>query len=88
MRPLAAPLRHLLGTLLGALLMLGALLAAMAPPALAMENTGALAQRLEDWPQWQLPAPLPRPGRTDLIYPDWFEGQWQASLQDASGLQP
>jgi hypothetical protein len=88
MRPLAAPLRHLLGTILGALLTLGALLGAMAPAALAMDGTGALAERLEAWPQWQLPAPLPRPGRTDLIYPDWFEGQWQASLQDPSGLQP
>ena len=47
-----------------------------------------LAQRLEAWPQWRLPAPLPRPGRRDLIYPDWFEGNWRATLHDLSDDAP
>ena len=39
-----------------------------------------LDQRLELWPEWQLPAPLPRPGRhSDLVYPSWFEGEWTVS---------
>lgn len=38
-----------------------------------------LAQRLQQWPDWQLPAPLPRPRQTDLIYPPWFAGPWQVS---------
>lgn len=37
-----------------------------------------LEQRAMDWPEWSLPAPLPRPrAREDLIYPIWFEGDWQ-----------
>ncbi len=40
---------------------------------------GPLEERLEHWPQWSLPAPLPRPGRGDLIYPSWFEGHWSVS---------
>jgi len=79
------------------LLALAVLLLCLLPgwtaPALALDsagavaNSGVLAQRLDTWPQWQLPAPLPRPGRSDLIYPDWFEGDWQASLRDPDGQQ-
>ncbi|MFM2080639.1 MAG: hypothetical protein RLZZ124_273 [Cyanobacteriota bacterium] len=47
-----------------------------------------LQQRLDSWPEWRLPAPLPRPGRGDLLYPDWFEGRWQATLRDPAGLEP
>ncbi len=89
MRPCA-----LLATLLVVLL---SLLPGATAPALALaldegatgarSSSGVLAQRLEAWPQWQLPAPLPRPGRRDLIYPDWFEGDWQASLRDPDGPQ-
>jgi hypothetical protein len=43
---------------------------------------GELAERLRQWPQWQLPAPLQRPGRSDLVYPDWFLGDWQVSSSD------
>ncbi|MFM7634535.1 MAG: DUF6816 family protein [Cyanobacteriota bacterium] len=36
-----------------------------------------LPVRATDWPAWSLPAPLPRPGQGDLVYPAWFEGRWQ-----------
>ncbi|MEC7249288.1 MAG: POLO box duplicated region [Cyanobacteriota bacterium] len=37
-----------------------------------------LEQRFSNWPEWTLPAPLPRPrGRQDLIYPKWFDGTWK-----------
>ena len=86
--PPMGPLLRLIGT--------GLLLAALvlAPPAWASEpaarraESAALAQRLETWPQWQLPAPLPRPGQSDLIYPDWFAGEWRATLHDLSGSEP
>ena len=43
----------------------------------------SLEQRLNSWPQWRLPAPLPRPSnRDDLIYPDWFDGLWQVESLD------
>ncbi|MEB3184791.1 MAG: POLO box duplicated region [Cyanobacteriota bacterium] len=38
-----------------------------------------LPARAADWPVWSLPAPLPRPGHGDLVYPAWFEGRWQVS---------
>ena len=44
---------------------------------------GSLEQRLNSWPNWNLPAPLPRPSnRDDLIYPNWFEGLWQVESMD------
>jgi hypothetical protein len=62
---------------------LGPLAAAAAEPAsltrAAAPRGGAapLLQRLESWPHWSLPAPLPRPGRRDLVWPAWFAGEWQ-----------
>ena len=47
-----------------------------------------LEQRLEGWPAWSLPAPLPRPGARDLVYPAWFEGNWRATSADLSGVEP
>ncbi len=38
-----------------------------------------LPARAADWPSWSLPAPLPRPGHSDLVYPAWFEGRWQVT---------
>ena len=44
---------------------------------------GNLEQRLNNWPQWSLPAPLPRPSnQDDLVYPEWFEGLWQVESMD------
>jgi hypothetical protein len=63
------------------------LLAGAAAPARAAAEP--LEQRLQAWPTWSLPAPLPRPRRGhDLLYPDWFAGQWRASSHDPSGLEP
>ena len=43
----------------------------------------SLGQRLDAWPDWSLPAPLPRPSTNDdLIYPDWFAGLWQVESID------
>ena len=43
-----------------------------------------LPARAAQWPEWSLPAPLPRPERQDLIYPAWFAGRWQVSSGDIS----
>ena len=47
-----------------------------------------LETRLARWPDWSLPAPLPRPGHTDLAYPAWFAGTWRARSHDLSGQEP
>ena len=52
--------------------------------ALAAVEEGLLAGRIQQWPQWRLPAPLQSPGRSDLVYPDWFLGDWQVSSSDGS----
>ena len=57
-------------------------------PAAALAGETTLEQRLSSWPSWSLPAPLPRPARNDLIYPEWFAGQWQATSHDPSGRDP
>ena len=68
-----------------ALILLVLVLLSGSLPAVAAST---LEQRLENWPQWSLPAPLPRPGRRDLIYPAWFEGDWSATSRDLSGAEP
>ena len=46
-----------------------------------------LNQRLEAWPKWQLPAALPRPrSQQDLVYPDWFDGDWNVESTDLDDL--
>jgi hypothetical protein len=55
--------------------MVGLLIALVAMAAPAWGST--LADRAEAWPSWRLPAPLERPGASDLTYPSWFEGTWQ-----------
>jgi hypothetical protein len=68
---------------------LGTWLLTVLSPLLLLLPTGApLEQRLTHWPQWQLPAPLPRPGRSDLEYPAWFTGQWQVTVRDPDGVDP
>ena len=78
--------RQLRTILAGTALALGLLFwLALARPTLAAgagNAEGELAERLRQWPQWQLPAPLQRPGRSDLVYPDWFLGDWQVSSSD------
>ena len=59
-----------------------------AAPALAASSSDLLEQRIDAWPTWSLPAPLPRPGQKDLIYPAWFAGNWQATNHDPSGNEP
>ena len=88
LRLLVSALRGLLVSLL-----LAWLLGWGAAPALALAPADAaprpLEQRLQAWPAWSLPAPLPRPRRGgDLLYPAWFEGQWRATNHDPSGEQP
>ena len=68
-------------------LLLAWLLGWGAAPAAALATP--LEQRLEAWPAWSLPAPLPRPRRGgDLIYPAWFEGHWRATSHDPSDPGP
>ena len=62
--------------------------AALAAGSATLAEDPVLMQRLEHWPDWRLPAPLPRPGRSDLLYPEWFAGTWQARLHDPDGRDP
>ncbi len=58
--------------------------------AAAPAQASLLEQRAMEWPEWSLPAPLPRPrARQDLIYPDWFAGDWQVQSDtlDRNGLR-
>jgi hypothetical protein len=70
------------------LLILALLLPPQAVAAAGPDAMGPLGQRLEQWPAWSLPAPLPRPGRDDLLYPDWFAGSWQVSSPAEAGEPP
>jgi len=67
----------MVSTVLGPIL---ALLLALTPAA----APSPLQQRSAAWPAWSLPAPLERPGQQDLIYPDWFLGDWRVSANDGS----
>ena len=61
------------------------LLVGPSKPALAhnTQNSQQLETRLEAWPSWPDPAPLPRPRTNqDLVYPDWFEGLWEVESLD------
>ena len=76
-------------TLIIGLIGLPTLLMGLPPEAWGMDSW--LHQRLDAWPQWQLPAPLPRPrAQQDLVYPSWFEGSWSVEsidLDDHSTLR-
>jgi hypothetical protein len=52
--------------------------------ALLLPLGGSIEQRLLAWPDWSLPAPLTRPGQTDLEYPQWFEGVWLLDSNEIS----
>jgi len=70
--------RRLLRPIIVALLLL-----CLAIPVRADGSATLLEQRLQAWPDWQLPAPLPRPDRRgDLVYPAWFAGEWQVTSLD------
>ena len=55
-----------------------------------LNSSMLLEQRQQAWPEWKLPAPLTRPQQTDdLVYPSWFEGNWQVeSINVDSPDQP
>ena len=41
-----------------------------------------LAERKLIWPDWHFPSSMRRPGfKDDLIYPDWFEGEWDVTSE-------
>jgi hypothetical protein len=40
-------------------------------------RVSTLETRRQQWPDWQLPAPLPRAQHQDLAWPGWFAGEWQ-----------
>jgi hypothetical protein len=70
-------------------LLLAWLLGWGAAPAPALALATPLEQRLQAWPAWSLPGPLPRPRRGgDLLYPAWFDGHWRATSHDVSGQGP
>jgi hypothetical protein len=72
--------RALLSTILAVWLAVWAV-----PAPAAADDGGLLEARIAAWPQWRLPGPLPRPGRADLEYPDWFAGDWLvSSLEDGA----
>lgn len=81
-QPLHQAIRRMLSAWALALLVV----VSLASPAWAAPTAEALQQRLEAWPAWSLPAPLERPGRDDLIYPDWFAGQWRVHSHDDPGV--
>ena len=75
----------LIGPILAMLLAIWPLGTAQVQPSETAVNSaggGVLAERLAHWPDWSLPAPLPRPGRRDLVYPDSFEGSWEVRSEE------
>jgi hypothetical protein len=50
----------------------------------ALAAPAVLEARLHQWPAWSLPAPLARPGRHDLLYPEWCAGDWLVESSDGS----
>ena len=76
-------MRGRLLTLIISLLGVPALLLTAAPAAWGSGDW--LSQRQLAWPEWQLPAALPRPRRSDdLLYPQWFAGTWTVESIDLS----
>ncbi|MGL6133158.1 MAG: DUF6816 family protein [Prochlorococcaceae cyanobacterium] len=78
----------ILARLIPCLAALSALVLLLAPAAPAAAASASLLEpRCQAWPQWTLPAPLERPGRRDLHYPDWFAGSWEVLSSDGSSYQ-
>jgi hypothetical protein len=73
--------RTLLNAILAMLLLAWGAPAALAAPA-GGQAASQLSQRLEQWPQWRLPAPLLQPGTRDLPFPPWFAGNWLLSSEE------
>ena len=47
-----------------------------------------LEQRIDTWPDWSLPAPLPTPkNNNDIFYPNWFKGNWLITSYDLDASQ-
>ena len=46
-----------------------------------------LPARAAAWPDWQLPAPLQPAGHDDLLYPNWFAGNWLVRSHDSAGVE-
>jgi hypothetical protein len=74
----------LAGMALALALLLGLPAGTVGAATLAAAKEALLAERIQQWPQWRLPAPLQPPGRSDLVYPDWFLGDWQVNSSDGS----
>lgn len=51
----------------------------------AATSGGRLQQRLQQWPAWQLPAPLQRAGRDAPGWPEWFAGDWWVHSEPLPG---
>ena len=52
---------------------------------LNISQTSQLSERKLIWPDWHFPSILKRPGlKDDLIYPDWFEGEWYVNSKKES----
>jgi hypothetical protein len=51
----------------------------MARRAEALGEPTVLAKRLQQWPDWHLPAPLPRASQRNQNWPAWFVGDWRVS---------
>ena len=45
-----------------------------------------LAEREKEWPEWNLPNFKSSDLKKDLIYPNWFEGNWLITSQDLNDI--
>lgn len=58
---------------------------AVEPVAFPPAANGPLQRRLQEWPTWQLPAPLQRAGRDAPSWPPWFAGDWWVRSEPLPG---
>jgi hypothetical protein len=76
--------RSIVARWLGGLVVICGIALLLATPPAALAGQAVLDTRLQQWPDWSLPAPLPRADRQDLTYPDWCAGEWQVHSSDGS----